>query len=108
MRHNLDMFSTDHVPLMLSSTQMLGHMVDPYPSTTLADYSRVSFTRHVPLMLSSTVGSASTTLADYSRVSFTRHVVNTSDVLNNIYIIYISDKSLSRFRSNVFLKKIMK
>ena len=75
MRHNLDMFSTDHVPLMLSSTQMLGHMVDPYPSTTLADYSRVSFTRHVPLMLSSTVGSASTTLADYSRVSFTRHDV---------------------------------
>jgi len=37
------MFSTDHVPLMLSSTQMLGHIVLANHSTTLADYSRVSF-----------------------------------------------------------------
>ncbi len=68
VRHNLDMFPTDHVPLMLSSTQMLGHIVLAYPSTTLADC---------------------------SRVSFMRHVVNTSDVLNNIYIMYISVNSLS-------------
>ena len=38
-----NMFSTDHVPLMLSSTQMLGHIVLANHSTTLADYSRVSF-----------------------------------------------------------------
>jgi hypothetical protein len=74
------MLSTDHIPLMLSSTQMLGHIV-------LADYS--------------------TTLANYSSVCFMRHDV-TSDVLYNIYIIYIIVQSLSHFRSKCFLKKFMK
>jgi len=63
-----NMFSSNHVSFMFGSTQMLGHIV---------------LTNH------------STTLADYSSVSFMRHVVNTSDVLNNIYIIYISVNSLS-------------
>ena len=68
MFSDFDMFPTNHVPLMLYGAQMLGHIVLAYPSTTLADY---------------------------SSVSFMRHVVNTSDVLNNIYIIYISVNSLS-------------
>ena len=62
----------------------------------------ICITNHVPLMLSSTqmfrhlgLSNHSTTLADYSSVSFMRHVVNTSDVLYNIYIIYIIVQSLS-------------
>ena len=38
---------TNHVPLMLSSTQMFRHLVLSNHSTTLADYSTVSFMRHV-------------------------------------------------------------
>jgi hypothetical protein len=67
MFSDFNMFPTN-VPLMLYGAQMLGHIV-------LTDHS--------------------TTLADYRSVSFMRHVVNTSDVLYNIYIIYISVKSLS-------------
>ena len=47
----------------------------------------------------------STTLTNNSRISFVRHGVVVVLVLYNIYIIYISDKSLSRLRSGFFLKK---
>jgi hypothetical protein len=67
---NFDVFSTNHVSFMFGSTQMLGHIVLTNHSTTLADYSSVSFMRHDVLKYS-------------------------SDVLYNIYIIYISVKSSS-------------
>ena len=43
---NFDVFSTNHVSFMFGSTQMLGHIVLTNHSTTLADYSSVSFMRH--------------------------------------------------------------
>jgi hypothetical protein len=45
----------------------------------------------------------STTLTNNSRVSFVRHGVVVVVVIYNIYIIYISDKSLNRFRSDTIL-----
>jgi hypothetical protein len=39
-------FSSNHVSFMFCSTQMLGHIVLPNNSTTLADYSSVSFMSH--------------------------------------------------------------
>ena len=43
---NFDVFSSNHVSFMFGSTQMLGHIVLTNHSTTLADYSSVSFMRH--------------------------------------------------------------
>jgi hypothetical protein len=71
---NFDMFPSNHVSFMFDSTQMylqtIAHIVLTNHSTTLADYSSVSFMRH-----------------DVQKYS--------SDVLYNIYKIYISVKSLS-------------
>ena len=80
--NNFDIFTTYHVTSVISSLNMLWHIVLANNKTTLTNNSRVNFVRHGVVVL----------------------VV----VIYNIYIIYISDMSLSRFRSDCFLKKIMK
>jgi hypothetical protein len=43
---DFDMFSTNNISLMLSSTQMFFHIVLVKDSTAWTDYSSVSFMRH--------------------------------------------------------------
>jgi hypothetical protein len=70
-------------PAPRCGTQMLGHIVLTNRSTTLADYSSVSFMRHDVLKYS-------------------------SDVLYNIYINIYKRQIFKPFSKQFFFKKIMK
>ena len=73
-----DMFVTCHDTGVFSSLNVLGHIV---------------------------LANNSTTLTNNSRVRFVRHGVVVVLVIYNIYIIYISDRPLSRFDYTQILLK---
>ncbi len=81
MIYYFNILSTRHIAFMFSSLKMLGHIIFFNDATTLAN----------------------DIIIDLEGVG---HDVVVVLVMYNIYILYISDKSLSRFRSDFFVKHL--